>query len=414
VFGHAVKIFYKDAFAKHGKLFEELGVNPNNGMSSLYEKIQTLPQSKREQILKDIHACHEHRPALAMVDSAKGITNLYSPSDVIVDASMPAMIRLGGKMWGADGRLHDTKAVIPESTFARIYQEIINFCKTHGNFDPKTMGTVPNVGLMAQQAREAARKARDLTRRKTALDSAVLPGKLADCTRSIPQGTEIFLVEGDSAGGSAKQARSRETQAVLPLRVKILNVASATLDKIRANQEIGDLMQALGVATGSAFNLKDLRYEKVIIMTDADVDGAHIASLLMTFFYQEMPELIRSGHLYLAQPPLYRVTAGGVTYYPRDDKEKAALVEKLSAKHKSRIDIGRFKGLGEMTAPQLKETAMNPGQRTLLKVMIAEDAQESTAERVHQLMGKKPELRFQFIREQTELYGEKFREALDV
>jgi isocitrate dehydrogenase len=154
VFGHAVKIFYKDAFAKHGKLFEELGVNPNNGMSSLYEKIQTLPPSKREEILKDIHACHEHRPALAMVDSAKGITNLYSPSDVIVDASMPAMIRLGGKMWGADGRLHDTKAVIPESTFARIYQEIINFCKTHGNFDPTTMGTVPNVGLMAQQAEE--------------------------------------------------------------------------------------------------------------------------------------------------------------------------------------------------------------------------------------------------------------------
>ncbi len=154
VFGHAVKIFYKDAFEKHGKLFEELGVNPNNGMSSLYEKIKTLPESKREEIIQDLHACHEHRPALAMVDSAKGITNLHSPSDVIVDASMPAMIRVGGKMWGADGRLHDTKAVIPESTFARIYQEMINFCKTHGNFDPTTMGTVPNVGLMAQQAEE--------------------------------------------------------------------------------------------------------------------------------------------------------------------------------------------------------------------------------------------------------------------
>jgi isocitrate dehydrogenase len=154
VFGHAVKIFYKDAFAKHGKLFEELGVNVNNGMSSLYDKIKTLPESKREEIIHDVHACHEHRPALAMVDSAKGITNLHSPSDVIVDASMPAMIRAGGKMWGADGRLHDTKAVIPESTFARIYQEIINFCKTHGNFDPTTMGTVPNVGLMAQQAEE--------------------------------------------------------------------------------------------------------------------------------------------------------------------------------------------------------------------------------------------------------------------
>ncbi len=154
VFGHAVKIFYKDAFEKHAKLFEELGVNANNGMSSLFEKIKTLPESKREEIIQDLHACHEHRPALAMVDSAKGITNLHSPSDVIVDASMPAMIRAGGKMWGADGRLHDTKAVIPESTFARIYQEMINFCKTHGNFDPTTMGTVPNVGLMAQQAEE--------------------------------------------------------------------------------------------------------------------------------------------------------------------------------------------------------------------------------------------------------------------
>ncbi|MFO0456709.1 MAG: DNA topoisomerase IV subunit B [Alphaproteobacteria bacterium] len=241
-----------------------------------------------------------------------------------------------------------------------------------------------------------------------------LPGKLADCTRSTPEGTEIFLVEGDSAGGSAKQARLRETQAVLPLRGKILNVASATLDKIRANQEISDLMQALGVATGSAFNLKDLRYEKVVIMTDADVDGAHIASLLMTFFYQEMPELIRAGHLYLAQPPLFRITAGTQTYYAHTDKEKDALVEKLSGKHKSRIDIGRFKGLGEMTAPQLKETTMDPTKRTLLKVMIAEDNRDATAERVNQLMGKKPELRFQFIREQTELYGEKFREALDV
>lgn len=154
VFGHAVKIFYKDAFEKHAKLFAELGVNPNNGLSSVYDKIATLPDSKREEILKDLHACHEHRPALAMVDSAKGISNLHSPSDVIVDASMPAMIRIGGKMWGADGRPQDTKAVIPESTFARIYQEIINFCKTHGNFDPKTMGTVPNVGLMAQQAEE--------------------------------------------------------------------------------------------------------------------------------------------------------------------------------------------------------------------------------------------------------------------
>ena len=154
VFGHCVKIFYKDAFAKHGKLFEELGVNVNNGMANLYDKVATLPQSKREEVIKDLHACHEHRPELAMVDSAKGITNFHSPNDIIVDASMPAMIRNGGKMWGADGRLKDVKAVMPESTFARIYQEIINFCKWHGAFDPKTMGTVPNVGLMAQQAEE--------------------------------------------------------------------------------------------------------------------------------------------------------------------------------------------------------------------------------------------------------------------
>jgi len=154
VFGHAVKVFYKDAFAKHGKLFEELGVNVNNGLNSVYEKIARLPDTLREEIERDLHACHEHRPELAMVDSAKGITNLHAPNDVIVDASMPAMIRLGGKMWGADGRPKDTKAVMPESTFARIYQEMINFCKTHGNFDPTTMGTVPNVGLMAQQAEE--------------------------------------------------------------------------------------------------------------------------------------------------------------------------------------------------------------------------------------------------------------------
>jgi isocitrate dehydrogenase len=154
VFGHAVKTFYKDAFKKHGKLFDELGINVNNGMVDLYEKIESLPHDLHDEIIRDLHACHEHRPDLAMVDSAKGITNLHAPNDVIVDASMPAMIRLGGKMWGADGKPKDTKAVIPESTFARIYQEVINFCKTNGNFDPRTMGTVPNVGLMAQQAEE--------------------------------------------------------------------------------------------------------------------------------------------------------------------------------------------------------------------------------------------------------------------
>ena len=268
---------------------------------------------------------------------------------------------------------------------------------------------------IVNKAEERLRRKQDKNIKRQNVTSRLrLPGKLADCTRSTPEGTELFLVEGDSAGGSAKQARDRATQAVLPLRGKILNVASATMDKIRANQEISDLMQALGIHTGKDADMSQLRYEKIVIMTDADVDGAHIASLLMTFFYQEMPQLIERGHLYLAQPPLYRITAGQQTYYARDDTEKNKLVEKLSVKHKSKIEIGRFKGLGEMTAPQLKETTMDPTKRVLLRVQIAEEDREATAERVNQLMGKKPELRFNFIREQTALYGEKFRESLDV
>lgn len=258
------------------------------------------------------------------------------------------------------------------------------------------------------------RKQEKNVKRQNVTSRLRLPGKLADCTRSAPQGTELFLVEGDSAGGSAKQARNRETQAVLPLRGKILNVASATIDKIKANQEISDLMLAMGTGTGKHYEDKELRYEKIIIMTDADVDGAHIASLLMTFFYQEMPALIQNGHLYLAQPPLYRITAGGQTHYASDDIEKAKLVEKLSIKHKSKLEIGRFKGLGEMTAPQLKETTMDPTKRSLLRVSIMEEDRDETAERVNQLMGKKPELRFQFIREQTSGGSQQLLESLDI
>lgn len=248
------------------------------------------------------------------------------------------------------------------------------------------------------------RKAEKEVGRKTATQRLRLPGKLADCTRSAGKGTEIFLVEGDSAGGSAKQARDRDSQAILPLRGKILNVASATSDKIRANQEISDMMLALGCGIGSSYDEAALRYERVVIMTDADVDGAHIASLLMTFFYQEMPQLIRNGHLFLALPPLYRITHGTVTHYARDDKEKEKLVAELSKKP-GKLEIGRFKGLGEMTAAQLKETTMQSGQRVLLRVMIAEDEADDTRTRVDQLMGKKPELRFQFIQEETAKRG---------
>ena len=253
---------------------------------------------------------------------------------------------------------------------------------------------------------------RDISR-KSVTQKLRLPGKLADCTSSSNVGTELFLVEGDSAGGSAKQARNRATQAILPLRGKILNVVSAAKDKIHANQEIADMIQALGCGSGKNFDLKTLRYEKIIIMTDADVDGAHIASLLMSFFYQEMPELVYSGHLYLAQPPLYRLTQSQKTYYAQTDAEKDKLVAKLS-KGKGKIDVGRFKGLGEMTPPQLKETTMNPEARSLLKVEVPEGDDVPTQTRVMDLMGKKAETRFAFIQEQTATRGAEIAEALDI
>jgi topoisomerase-4 subunit B len=264
------------------------------------------------------------------------------------------------------------------------------------------------------KAEERARKKADkAVSRKSIVQKLRLPGKLADCTSENPETTEIFLVEGDSAGGSAKQARSRETQAILPLRGKILNVASATVDKIKANQEINDVVLALGCGSGDLYDESRLRYGKVIIMTDADVDGAHIASLLMTYFFREMPKLIENGHLFLAQPPLYRLTQGGQAHYARSDEEKDRLVKELS-KNRQNVEIGRFKGLGEMTAPQLKETTMDPSVRSLQKVMIEDAAQEHTASQVERLMGKKPELRLQFIQEKTEKLKDHISEHLDI
>ena len=249
------------------------------------------------------------------------------------------------------------------------------------------------------KAEERLRRRQDKeTSRKTATSRLRLPGKLADCSKSGREGTELFIVEGDSAGGSAKQGRDRQTQAILPLRGKILNVASATHDKIRANQELQDLVQALGCGLRDKYRSEDLRYEKVIIMTDADVDGAHIASLLMTFFYREMRPLITDGHLYLAQPPLYRLSQGGKTVYAMDDAHKDRLLA-TEFSGRGKVDISRFKGLGEMPPAQLKETTMNPKKRVLLRVDVPIEEFGETAERVESLMGKKPELRFAFIQE---------------
>jgi topoisomerase-4 subunit B len=277
--------------------------------------------------------------------------------------------------------------------------------------DPQGAAALLEAVIVRAEDRLRRRQEKDLER-KSATRKLRLPGKLADCTRSNAEGTEIFLVEGDSAGGSAKQARERDTQAILPLRGKILNVASASSDRLRANQELSDLVLALGAGSGERYEPEKLRYERIIIMTDADVDGAHIASLLMTFFFREMPKLVAEGHLFLAAPPLYRLTQGENTQYARDDAHKDELMKSAFPGNKGKVEISRFKGLGEMPARNLRDTTMDPKKRTLLRVTLPPKSQrdyKTTVELVESLMGRKPELRFDFIQKNA-----KFARDLDV
>ena len=265
---------------------------------------------------------------------------------------------------------------------------------------PKDAAKLLEWAIERADERVKRRKARDV-KRKSATKRLRLPGKLADCSQKGSEDTEIFIVEGDSAGGSAKQARDRKTQAILPLKGKILNVESATLSKIQANAEISDLCVALGVGLGKKFELDDLRYERVIIMTDADVDGAHIAALLITFFYRYTPGLIDAGRLYMAMPPLYKITQGSKTEYAIDDSHKEELLETVFT-GRGKIELGRFKGLGEMNAPQLKDTTMNPKTRNLAKITIDDENLPSTESLVETLMGKRSDLRYQYIQEHAQ------------
>jgi topoisomerase-4 subunit B len=375
---------------------------PLNGEGELSSYCNTVPTPQG--------GTHEAGLRNALVKGLKAYADLTRTRDA---DKMAAEDAIGGALVMLSVFLRDpqfqgqTKDRLTSSEATRLVESVVR-----DHFDhwlaaaPEAAATLLAQVIERAQQRLAARQDRTV-RRQTPMRRLRLPGKLTDCSRSGASGTELFIVEGDSAGGSAKQARNRDVQAVLPLRGKILNVASASDEKLRANQELANLVEALGCGTGGGFDASRLRYEKIIIMTDADVDGAHIASLLITFFYRELRPLVTQGHLYLAVPPLYRLSRGAITLYARDDAHRDALLA-TEFKGRGEVDISRFKGLGEMPAAQLRSTTMDPASRTLLRVCLARsddagsgEAVADTERLVDALMGRKPELRLAFILERA-------------
>ena len=343
---------------------------------------------------------------MANVKKAANITN----EDLLGDACIMLSVFIRDPQF--QGQTKD-RLTSPKAT-RLVEQAVKDFCDHWLSSDSENAAALLEYVVSRADFRRK-KKEEKVQNRKSPTKRLRLPGKLADCSQAAAENTEIFIVEGDSAGGSAKQGRDRATQAILPLRGKILNVASASLDKITQNQEIKDMIEALGCGIKENYKEDSLRYEKIIIMTDADVDGAHITSLLMTFFYQQMPQLIENGHLFIATPPLYKIAAGGKNFYALDDEDKDRILKK-EIKGNAKVEISRFKGLGEMSALQLKETTMDKSKRTLLKVLIpstnTEEGKEEafeTRRQVERLMGKNPELRFRFIIERA-----KFVDDLDI
>jgi len=335
-----------------------------------------------------LRALKDHAERIGQTKRFKDVTT----EDVMVQIS--AMLSVAIREPEFVGQTKDKLATVEAS---RIVENAIRDAFDHWLAAHKTQAERLLEFVVERSEDRLRRRAEKDVARKTAVRKLRLPGKLADCSNTGAAGSELFIVEGDSAGGSAKQARNRANQAILPLRGKILNVANAGRDKLAANQQLYDLVQALGCGMASQYRDDDLRYERIIIMTDADVDGAHIASLLITFFYRQMPRLIDKGHLYLACPPLFRVQQGTKSFYARDEKHRDEIIASLS--NRGKIEVGRFKGLGEMLPGQLKETTMDPAKRILLKVVVENDERTDTADSVERLMGNKPEARFAFIQE---------------